>query len=335
MVDSLLNKVLSCKSTDPSLNSSLHRFTPQEYKTPSRLEKLINNENPPARTGVIKKVLKEPTRNLSTLKLAHKKPSKVSKPQPEKQIDAEFYRKQLEYSRNYSKYMQDLKAGETREDLFPAIPKKRPREEPEEQKKPSVPIEPPKNQIISRLGHLIEKKRKDEISPKFKMSKGLLNGPMIWCARCKKEHHKDFHKKQQELKEKKRKVITTSGKSEVAKPVFKVPSSKKVARDYRRGEENEYSYSEEESDYMEESDLSDFIEDDTELSSRNISQVVRKMFNYDPTKYRDIDDMDDRNMESSIDRIIMEDRYSSKIAQKEDMEEWKKLQRERLKRKNK
>lgn len=334
MVDSLLNKVLSCKSSDPSLNSSLHRFTPQEYKTPSRLEKLINNENPPQRTGVVKRVLKEPSRNDSTSRSSDKKHIRDPKPQPAKPIDVDFYRKQLEYSRNYNKYMQDLKTGKTREDLFPAIPKKRIREEPKEEKKLTEPIGPQSNQIMSRLGHLIDKKRKEESVPKFKMTKGLLNGPMIWCARCKKEHPKDFHKKQLELKEKQRKVINGSSRENGVKHTA-VPSTKKIIKNLARADQDVYSYSEEEPDYIEESDLSDFIEDDADLSSNKVSQVVRKMFNYDPTKYRDIDDQDDRNMESSIDRIIMEDRYSSKLARQEDMEEWKKMQRERLKRKNK
>ncbi|GFP86645.1 hypothetical protein PHJA_000808300 [Phtheirospermum japonicum] len=54
--------------------------------------------------------------------------------------------------------------------------------------------------------------------------------------------------------------------------------------------------------------------------------MIRGLFGYDPTKYGDDDDIDDRRMEANFHDIEKEERRSAKIARKEDAEELRKLQ---------
>ncbi|XP_073154248.1 uncharacterized protein [Henckelia pumila] len=54
--------------------------------------------------------------------------------------------------------------------------------------------------------------------------------------------------------------------------------------------------------------------------------MIRKMFGYNPNKYRDADD--DSDMEANFDDILREERRSEKIAKREDEEELRKLEEE-------
>ncbi|XP_073057952.1 uncharacterized protein [Primulina eburnea] len=54
--------------------------------------------------------------------------------------------------------------------------------------------------------------------------------------------------------------------------------------------------------------------------------MIRKMFGYNPNKYRDADD--DSDMEANFDDILREERRSEKIARREDEEELRKLEEE-------
>ncbi|MCD7467263.1 hypothetical protein HAX54_004592 [Datura stramonium] len=54
--------------------------------------------------------------------------------------------------------------------------------------------------------------------------------------------------------------------------------------------------------------------------------MIRKMFGYNPNRYRDDDD--DSDMEANFDEILKEERRSAKIARKEDEEELRKIEEE-------
>lgn len=59
-----------------------------------------------------------------------------------------------------------------------------------------------------------------------------------------------------------------------------------------------------------------------------ISSIIQKLFGYNPDKYKDIDDEDDRNMETSFRHIQAEERRSAKLAREEDEREQEALERE-------
>lgn len=60
-----------------------------------------------------------------------------------------------------------------------------------------------------------------------------------------------------------------------------------------------------------------FLDDDDD-EGRDVSSMIRKMFGYNPNKYRDIDNEDDRTMEADFRTIQMEERRSARIAREED-----------------
>lgn len=64
------------------------------------------------------------------------------------------------------------------------------------------------------------------------------------------------------------------------------------------------------------------IDDDYDLEDDgNVSSMIRKMFGYNPNKYSDMDDEDDRDMEVGFSRILAEERRSERIAKEEDERE--------------
>ncbi|KAL3690706.1 hypothetical protein R1sor_004357 [Riccia sorocarpa] len=90
--------------------------------------------------------------------------------------------------------------------------------------------------------------------------------------------------------------------------------------------------------YEEEEDEDDsFIDDDED--STQVSNMIRKMFRYDPSKYHGMDDDDDRAMEVGFRTIEAEERRSTREARLEDERELALIEeeerRERLRKKNK
>eukprot|EP00246_Nothoceros_aenigmaticus_P008809 TRINITY_DN23884_c0_g1_i1.p1 TRINITY_DN23884_c0_g1~~TRINITY_DN23884_c0_g1_i1.p1 ORF type:complete len:116 (-),score=25.83 TRINITY_DN23884_c0_g1_i1:285-599(-) len=59
-----------------------------------------------------------------------------------------------------------------------------------------------------------------------------------------------------------------------------------------------------------------FIDDGDDTG--DVSSMIQKMFGYNPNKYRDLDDEDDRDMEVGFSRIQAEERRSAKLAREED-----------------
>jgi protein SPT2 len=53
----------------------------------------------------------------------------------------------------------------------------------------------------------------------------------------------------------------------------------------------------------------------------DVSRIIRKMFGYDPSKYADLDDEDDRSMEVGFRTIQMEEKRSARMAREEDARE--------------
>jgi protein SPT2 len=52
-----------------------------------------------------------------------------------------------------------------------------------------------------------------------------------------------------------------------------------------------------------------------------VSSIIQKLFRYNPNKYADLDDEDDRNMETSFKHIQAEERRSARLAREEDERE--------------
>lgn len=64
------------------------------------------------------------------------------------------------------------------------------------------------------------------------------------------------------------------------------------------------------------------VDDDYDLEDGgNVSSMIRQMFGYNPNKYSDMDDEDDRDMEVGFSRILAEERRSERIAREEDERE--------------
>ncbi|XP_060215736.1 uncharacterized protein LOC132642681 [Lycium barbarum] len=59
-----------------------------------------------------------------------------------------------------------------------------------------------------------------------------------------------------------------------------------------------------------------------------ISMIIRRMFGYNPNRYRDDDDDDTSDMEANFDDILREEKQSAKIAKEEDEEELRKIEEE-------
>lgn len=75
-----------------------------------------------------------------------------------------------------------------------------------------------------------------------------------------------------------------------------------------------------------ESEDSFLVDDDDD--GGDVSSTIRKMFGYNPNKYRHLDDEDDRNMEANFRTIQMEEKRSAKIAREEDERELALLEEE-------
>lgn len=68
--------------------------------------------------------------------------------------------------------------------------------------------------------------------------------------------------------------------------------------------------------------------DDGGMNRGGISSIIQKLFRYNPNKYKDIDDEDDKNMETSFRHIQAEERRSAKLAREEDEREQEAIERE-------
>lgn len=204
------------------------------------------------------------------------------KPKPSEARRDDNYRAMLKYSRNYAQLMADLDNGTVPEDV---LPQKRPAQVEEQRPENKLRLFAMSQQMLQR-----EESRPKTVR-KSKSGVGMLNGPEIWCARCSKKHPADFHK---------RKVKTV-------RPLL-VHQHREDVRGYAE-------------EYDEDSDLSGFIESDEDVQPSQVSQTIRKMFNYDPSRYRNIDRLDDRYMEATAETILREDRQSARIGAHEDREE--------------
>ncbi|KRY27453.1 Protein SPT2 -like protein, partial [Trichinella spiralis] len=71
----------------------------------------------------------------------------------------------------------------------------------------------------------------------------------------------------------------------------------------------------------EDSDLDGFIDDSPIDDAEDYSKEIRRMFKYDPTKYKHLDKMDDRRMEASYADICREEAHSARMGLLEDLED--------------
>ncbi|KRX44652.1 Protein SPT2 -like protein [Trichinella murrelli] len=71
----------------------------------------------------------------------------------------------------------------------------------------------------------------------------------------------------------------------------------------------------------EDSDLDGFIDDSPIDDAEDYSKEIRRMFKYDPTKYKHLDKLDDRRMEASYADICREEAHSARVGLLEDLED--------------
>ncbi|XP_059315892.1 uncharacterized protein LOC132066653 [Lycium ferocissimum] len=69
-------------------------------------------------------------------------------------------------------------------------------------------------------------------------------------------------------------------------------------------------------------------DDENDDGAEAISKIIRRMFGYNPNRYRDDDDDDTSDMEANFDDILREEKQSAKIAKEEDEEELRKIEEE-------
>ncbi|KRZ96182.1 Protein SPT2 -like protein [Trichinella sp. T8] len=74
-------------------------------------------------------------------------------------------------------------------------------------------------------------------------------------------------------------------------------------------------------DEEEDSDLDGFIDDSPIDDAEDYSKEIRRMFKYDPTKYKHLDKLDDRRMEASYADICREEAHSARMGLLEDLED--------------
>lgn len=99
-------------------------------------------------------------------------------------------------------------------------------------------------------------------------------------------------------------------------------------------ESDDGEYEDEEDEY--DSEMEGFI-DDEEEDTDEYRKYIRKMFKYDPSRYRDDDD-DIDNMETDFQSLQREEKRSLKLGIMEDIEEMKReaeIERRRLEKKKK
>ena len=94
-----------------------------------------------------------------------------------------------------------------------------------------------------------------------------------------------------------------------------------IKRPASETEENSYSEDYAESEYSNDSFI---VKDDKEELAKN---MVRNLTGYDPTLYKHIDKLSTKDMESSADRILSEERRTAKIGRLEDKRELERLKR--------
>lgn len=99
------------------------------------------------------------------------------------------------------------------------------------------------------------------------------------------------------------------------------PQSKPVSRMEAPRRKEEYKRSRSPDEY------SDSFIDDGE-DEGDVSSMIQKMFGYNPRKYRDLDEEDDRDMEVGFSRIQAEERRSAKLAREEDEIELQRIEAE-------
>lgn len=281
-------------STLDGLGKMNPRSLPQEKELPSSIQKFLNKASKP-----------KPTKLQTTLNPSKTVPKIVAeKSQPSNKISKSLYLKQLEYSRNYSKYIKDYESGKNREDVFPdeieTIPKK------VSESKPNRGPDPSDSSTLIR--QLIKTKPKTDKKKFGLKGQGLLQKPVIWCARCSKNHPIDYHAQ----KAKKKPAFPLPGKRVH-------PESKPVFED--REEYSEGSWDEEEDDE------DSFIEKDE--GYEKVSKMVRSITGFDPRKYEAIDRMSTKGMESSAAQILNEERYTARIGQMEDQRELELLKKKK------
>jgi hypothetical protein len=286
------------------------REVPKEKELPSSFAKFLKKAPKP-------KSVKIQSSLSRTFPSQVKPPSEPSAPKPKSKLSNDLYLKQLEFSRNYASYIKD-DSGKSRDDIFPdhlpEIPKKIPKhaEFPEKSK----PLTEDSRALVN---HLIKPKKSKNPEKKGKLrGQGLLQGPLIWCARCSKEHPKDFHLRQ------------NSKKSKLKLPLKRLPVMDEAPeRFYRKYEDSEASEASELSDCGSEED-SFIVSDDEYEKTKNL---VRKITGFDPSRYKDIDRQSTRDMEASAAQVLFEDRRSAKIGRMEDLRE-EELERKRLRKKH-
>ena len=283
------------------------RRPPDDAPVPSRLQKFLSKSS------------NKPPNPKFSQSVSYTQPSKSSnfmpKPNfPEKRQESysnshktslSLYQKQLEYSRNYTKYIDDLESNIPRDDLFPENIPKKITSLPDFK----IPMKPDKDPEDGRaiFNYLTKPKSVPEEKKSKLKGKGLLQKQEVWCARCSKKHDPDFH-------------FQAKPSASKNKPI-NLP----VKRIYREQEEY-YDEEEEEEDEDEEEDDGFIVKDENEEVTK---KMVRGITGFDPSRYRDIDRLPTYGMESSADRVLQEDRYTSKIARIEDQRELERLKRHR------
>lgn len=216
-----------------------------------------------------------------------------------------MYLKQLEYSRNYSKYIKDYEEGKNREDVFPEEIEKIPKKSESLVNKKAEPDSKDSSALIRQL---IKPKPNPKNSKKSSLKgQGLLQKQVIWCARCSKNHPIDYHAQKVQKK-----------------PIISLPVKRVHQLSQRKPEEpEEFSDELEEEEDQYESEEDSFIVDDDEdyETVSKVSKMVRSITGFDPKKYQAIDRLSTKGMESSASQILNEERYTAKIGQMEDQRE--------------
>lgn len=293
------------------------RELPKDKELPQSFQKFLEKapkpKNPKIQTSITRSMPKSsnPIKSSTSVTPLAKSKSKTS-------ID--LYRKQLEFSRNYSSYIKE-DPGKPRDDIFPdellEIPKKIPKLQDLKDKSDSERKRPDPEDSRALVSHLIKTKEAKKSRRKMKMQ-GLLQGPLIWCARCSKEHPQDYHKKK------------TENKKKVLLPVQKFRDSERdLVKMPKFKEDYEDSDIEEEDDFEEDEEDSFIVSDDEYEKTKHL---IRSITGFDPSRYKEIDRLSTKNMESSASQILYEDKVSAKIGSLEDRRE-EEIERKRLKKK--
>ncbi|OMJ70045.1 hypothetical protein SteCoe_32083 [Stentor coeruleus] len=281
------------------------RELPEENQISSRLQKFLNKipSNQPS-SKILAKISKPNEKHIER-KPAPSQNTSSNKPKPRN----DAYLKQLEYSRNYSAYINDYNSGKSRDDLFPEsaldmIPKFQ-----------NIPKKSEKSADDGKaLFDFLTKPKNQETKKKAKLKgKGLLQQNEIWCARCKKNHDPNFHFRE-------KKPAPKPNQIPLKRQFNTEDNYKNTNEEYSDYEEDYYDdYSDEEND--------DFIVHDED--EETVKKMVRKVTGFDPSRYKHIDSLSTKGMEASADQILKEERISARIGSYEDDIELEKLKKKR------